>query len=412
MRWQRHDELLEIRDCLSGFGSPDYSGFTLRPTKSTFLVVPEPGARVIEPMLTVPVPLSDAAYEVKIAPGLIHAAGEEARVLFPKAKGCALVTDVKVGPLYAEAVAASLREAGFSPTLITVPAGETAKCFAEVETINRQMIRAGLGRQSFLVALGGGVVGDLAGFAASIFYRGIPFLQIPTTVVSQVDSSVGGKTGINTPEGKNLIGTFHQPRLVLADPEVLETLPAREYNEGFAEIIKHAAIRDAAMLPVIAEAATATRSSLAPLIARNVAIKAAIVAADEFETKGLRALLNFGHTIGHAIESSAGYGELFHGEAISLGLRAALFLSERHAGLSPAASLQILDLLRLYQLPLVLSPVLTDARILEKMARDKKFDQGAIRFVLISKPGEAMVSTAVDLADITDAIAHLREPLS
>ena len=363
-------------------------------------------------MLTVPFLLPDAPYEVKIAPGLIHAAGLEARSLFPAAKACALVTDEKVGPLYADAVVASLRNVGFSPTLIAVPAGETAKCFAEAESINRQMIRAGLGRQSFLVALGGGVVGDLAGFAASIFYRGIPFIQIPTTVVSMVDSSVGGKTGINTPEGKNLIGTFHQPRLVLADPEVLETLPAREFNEGFAEIIKHAAIRDAAMLPAIAEAATASRSYLAPLIARNVAIKAAIVAADEFETKGLRALLNFGHTIGHAIESSAGYGELFHGEAISLGLRAALFLSERHAGLSPAASRQILDLLQLYQLPLVLSPVLTNARILEKMARDKKFDQGAIRFVLISKPGKAMVSAAIDLADITDAIAHLREPLS
>lgn len=359
-------------------------------------------------MLTVPVSLPHSPYEVKIAPGLLPAVGPEARALFPAAKTCALVTDSKVGPLYAGTAADSLRTAGFEPVVITVPAGENAKCFAEVESINRQMIRAGLGRQSFLVALGGGVVGDLAGFAASIFYRGIPFLQIPTTVVSLVDSSVGGKTGINTPEGKNLVGTFHQPRLVLADPVVLESLPSREFNEGFAEIIKHAAIRDAAMVPAIAEAATAPRRSLSELIARNVAIKAAIVTEDEFETKGLRALLNFGHTIGHAIESCAGYGELFHGEAISLGLRAALFLSERHAGLAPEASRQILALLKLFELPLLLSPALTNDRLLEKMARDKKFDQGAIRFVLVPRLGEAHVSKTISPQDIEEAIAHLR----
>ncbi len=362
-------------------------------------------------MPTVPVSLPHTPYEVKIAPGLLAAIGQEARALFPAVRACALVTDSKVGPLYAETVAASLREAGFEPVIITVPAGEPAKCFAEVESINRQMIRAGLGRQSFLIALGGGVVGDLAGFAASIFFRGIPFIQVPTTVVSLVDSSVGGKTGINTPEGKNLIGTFHQPKLVLADPVVLETLPGREFNEGFAEIIKHAAIRDAAMLPAIAAAATQPRRELSELISRNVAIKAAIVTEDEFETKGLRALLNFGHTIGHAIESCAGYGELFHGEAISLGLRAALFLSERHAGLAPAESAQIIDLLQRYQLPLELSPALTDDRILEKMGRDKKFDQGAIRFVLVPRLGDAHVSRSIGMRDITDAIAHLRLPI-
>jgi len=361
-------------------------------------------------MITVPVSLLQTPYDVKIAPGLLTSAGSEARILFPKVKACALVTDSKVGPLYAERVAASLRAEGFEPTIIMVPAGENSKCFAEVESINRQMIRAGLGRQSFLVALGGGVVGDLAGFAASIFYRGIPYIQIPTTVVSLVDSSVGGKTGINTPEGKNLVGTFHQPRLVLADPAVLDTLPDREFNEGFAEIIKHAAIRDASMLPAITAAATAPRRSLSDLIARNVTIKATIVTEDEFETKGLRALLNFGHTIGHAIESCAGYGELFHGEAISLGLRAALYLSGRHAGLDGGATRQILDLLHLYQLPLILPAGLNEDRLFEKMARDKKFDQGAIRFVLVSALGNAHVSQEITLKHIGDALAHLREP--
>ena len=362
-------------------------------------------------MLTVPVSLPIAPYLVKIEAGLLAATGHECRHLFPAAKACALVTDATVGALHADAAVASLRLAGFVPEVIIVPSGEKSKCFAEVENITRHMIRAGLGRQSFLVALGGGVVGDLAGFAASIFYRGVPVVQVPTTVVSLVDSSVGGKTGINTPEGKNLIGTFHQPHLVLADPALLETLPAREFNEGFAEIIKHAAIRDAAMLPAITAAATQPRHSLTELIARNIAIKADIVTHDEFETKGLRALLNFGHTIGHAIESSVGYGTLFHGEAISLGIRAALFLSERLAALAPFHSKQILDALHHYQLPLTLPPSITDHQLLEKIARDKKFDQGAIRFVLLSALGQAHLSHAVTFPDLTDAIAHLRTPL-
>lgn len=362
-------------------------------------------------MRTVPVPLPHAPYDVKIARGLLPQAGAESAALFPGIRRCALVTDSNVGPLYAATVADSLRACGIVPEIITVPAGEPSKSFREVEFITRRMIRAGLDRQSFLVALGGGVIGDLAGFAASLFFRGIPCIQIPTTVVSLVDSSVGGKTGINTPEGKNLIGTFHQPRQVLADPEVLHSLPEREFNEGFAEIIKHAAIRDAAMLPEIHAAATAPRASLAALIARNVAIKAAIVTEDEFETTGLRALLNFGHTIGHAIEASAGYGELFHGEAISLGIRAALFLSERHAALSAAESAEILNLLRLFQLPVVLPDSLTKDIILEKLGRDKKFDQGAIRFVLLTRLGEAHVSKSITPTDITDAIAHLRQPV-
>ena len=182
--------------------------------------------------------------------------------------------------------------------------------------------QAGLDRKSFLVALGGGVIGDLAGFAAAIFQRGIPCVQIPTTVVSLVDSSVGGKTGVNTPEGKNLVGAFHQPKLVIADVETLKTLPDREYNEGYAEVIKHAAIRDTELLGLV-ENQGLSRDDLATLIARNVGIKARVVEEDERETTGTRALLNFGPTIGHGIEAAGGYGKYFHGEAISLGLVAA-----------------------------------------------------------------------------------------
>lgn len=364
-------------------------------------------------MIKVAVPLNEKSYEVCIGDGLLAAAGAEARALFPHAGSCAVVTDSNVGPLYAETVCNSLRAEGITPALITVPAGEPSKSFHGLETVTRAMIAAGLDRKAFLVALGGGVIGDLAGFAASVFFRGIPCIQIPTTIVSVVDSSVGGKTGINTPEGKNLIGTFHQPARVLIDPQTLATLPSREYNEGFAEIIKHAAIRDASMLPEIARAAASgtARGGLAALIARNVAIKAAIVSEDEFETRDLRALLNFGHTAGHAIEASAGYGQLLHGEAISLGIRAALKLSERFAGLSEAESRSILDLLAAFRLPLVLPESITDDQILEKMARDKKFDQGAIRFVLLRAAGHGFVSRAVTREAILEAVAELRRPL-
>ena len=358
-------------------------------------------------MIEVPVELSDRSYPVHVGSGLLASAGAAVRGALPGARSLAVVTDSTVGPLYGAAVLDSLRGAGFDPVLITVPAGEPSKSMACAEDVCRQVIRAGLDRTSGLVALGGGVVGDLAGFCAAIYFRGIPYVQIPTTVVSLVDSSVGGKTGVNTPEGKNLLGCFHQPRLVLADVDTLSSLPKREYAEGFAEIIKHAAIRDAAMLPLIERAHT-DRSVMAELVARNVAIKAAIVAADEHETSGLRALLNFGHTIGHGIEASAGYGQLLHGEAISLGLIAALRLSESVTALPPEDSAKIIGLLRLYGLPERLTPAITTEAVLEKLARDKKFKAGSIRFVLLRALGDAFVSRDVTLEQIRTVIDGLR----
>ena len=263
------------------------------------------------------------------------------------------------------------------------------------------MISAGLDRSSAVVALGGGVVGDLAGFVAAIYYRGIPYIQIPTTIVAQVDSSVGGKTGVNAAGGKNLIGAFHQPRLVIADTSTLATLPAREFNEGFAEVIKHAAIRDFTMLDAL--------DDLPALIARNVAIKAAIVAEDELETKGLRALLNFGHTIGHGIENAAGYGRYLHGEAISLGLVAACRLSVEKAGLDPAARDRIFSALARYKLPLSLPPDVETKAIVSALQKDKKFHGGSVRFVLLRQPGDAFVSGDVTEADITRQIEALRD---
>lgn len=356
--------------------------------------------------LRVQVKLEHQPYEVLIGNDLLSQVGEFAKKGIGRKKG-AVVTDSTVGPLYAEKVMHSLREAGMEVILVTVPAGEASKSMAVVEQVCREMLQAGLDRKAFLVALGGGVIGDLAGFAASIFMRGIPFIQIPTTVLSQVDSSVGGKTGVNTPEGKNLIGTFSQPSLVLADVDCLKSLPARAYHEGFAEIIKHAAIRDESLFTVIREVAEG-RGDLAKLIQSNVQIKASVIEADEFETLGVRALLNFGHTIGHAIEAAAGYGELLHGEAISIGMMAAAKLSEKFAGLDPQVTETLKELFELYHLPTQLGEGISDETLLNYMKHDKKFSEGAIRFVLLNRAGSAIVSKEITQNDLVWAIHQIR----
>jgi 3-dehydroquinate synthase len=358
-------------------------------------------------MPTVRVELGERSYDVVVERGLLAEAG--ARILDAGLTGkAAVITDENVAAHHGDALLAALEKAGISPTLHPVPAGEASKAMARVESLCSSMASAGHDRRSFVIALGGGVVGDLAGFVAAVFFRGIPFVQIPTTIVAQVDSSVGGKTGVNLAEGKNLLGAFHQPALVLVDPSVLATLPGREYREGFAEVVKHAAIRDGAMLDDIAALDPESREVPAELIARNIAIKARIVEADEHETKEIRALLNFGHTIGHGIEAAVPYGEMLHGEAISLGLRAALFLSRRHAGLAEKDAERIESLLALFRLPLVLPDEIPTERILHKMGRDKKFEAGQIRFVLLSAPGSAHVSRIVTTDDLTEAIEILR----
>lgn len=359
-------------------------------------------------MPSVQVDLAERAYPVLVEPGLLAQAGEILKSAGFSGSRAAIISDDTVARFHSGALIASLEAAGFRPTLHTVTAGEASKSMTQAETLCREMIRSGHDRKSTVIALGGGVVGDLAGFVAAIFFRGIPFVQIPTTIVAQVDSSVGGKTGVNVAEGKNLLGAFHQPRLVIIDPETLRTLPDREFCEGFAEAIKHAAIRDAAMLDELAAFDPAGRDVPAELIARNIAIKARVVEADEHETRDIRALLNFGHTIGHGIEASVPYGEMLHGEAISLGIRAALFLSERHAGLPPEASAKVIGLLEKYHLPLRLPAEISNETIMEKLARDKKFSAGAIRFVVLDALGSAKVVNSVTAGDLQDAITFLR----
>ncbi len=353
---------------------------------------------------SVKVSLGTRSYFVQIGTDLLASAGASCRELKP-GRRCAIVTDSNVGPLYAELVQSSLRDSGFDPIIVTVPAGESSKSLSHAGEVCDAMIAAGLDRSSFVVALGGGVVGDLAGFVAAIYYRGIPFVQIPTTIIAQVDSAVGGKTGVNAPGGKNLIGAFHQPRLVLADVGTLRSLPGREFNEGFAEVIKHAIIRDRQMFESLANP---DLENLAPLIARNVAIKAAVVAADEHETTGERALLNFGHTIGHAVENAAGYGRYLHGEAISLGLAAACLLSMRKAGLSQRENDSVIGRLKRFKLPTQLpSDISTDA-LMAALRLDKKFAQGEVRFVLTREIGSAFLSKEVTLEEIRETIEALR----
>lgn len=358
-------------------------------------------------MPTVHLDLAERSYDILVEDKLLDHAGELIRECGLSGKA-AIITDSNVGPHFADRLVSNLADVKIEASLHTVRAGEASKSMSQAAELCSELNRADHDRASFVIALGGGVVGDLAGFVAAIFYRGVPFVQIPTTIVAQVDSSAGGKTGVNASEGKNLIGAFHQPRLVIVDPLTLDTLPGREYREGYAEAIKHAAIRDAAMIDDLSSLDPGDQHPSADLLARNLAIKARIVEEDERETSGTRALLNFGHTIGHGIEAALPYGAMLHGEAISLGIRAALYLSEKINGLAANQSQRILSLLEKFQLPLSLPEDISTEVIMDKLSRDKKFSGGVIKFVLLSAPGVAEVSSKVTLDDIREAIEHLR----
>jgi 3-dehydroquinate synthase len=338
-------------------------------------------------------------YEVLIGPGLLANLGEFVRPLF-RGSRCAIISDASVARLFGDRVLDSLR-AGFVPELITIAPGEGAKSIAQAGALCEKLSAAGLDRSSFLISLGGGVVGDLAGFVASIYLRGIPYVSVPTTLLAQVDSCIGGKTGVNSSAGKNLIGSFHHPALVVADTETLRSLPDRIWHEGFAEVIKHGIIRDAGLFDSLA---AADRDHPEALVAHNVRIKAAIVSADEREQNDTRSLLNFGHTIGHAIEYAAGYGNMLHGEALSLGIVAAAHVSVRRAGLSLGEAERISAALRVHHLPTVLPPDFPREKIFAALPRDKKFENGRIRFVVAHEIGRASVSTEVTMDDLRVAV--------
>jgi 3-dehydroquinate synthase len=346
------------------------------------------------------------SYRVIIAPDLLARSGQLLKEQGVVHGSCAIISDTNAGPLFAGGLAKNLRLAGYEPTLITIPAGEESKTLEKAGGICEQMLTAGLDRQSFIVGLGGGVIGDLSGFVAAIFKRGIAHVQIPTTLLAMVDSSIGGKTGVNARAGKNLIGAVHPPVLVLDDVDVLKSLPRREKNQGFAEIIKHAIIADAEMFQQL-EDVDPDEVDLGPLIRRNIELKARIVEKDEHERKSERVLLNFGHTVGHGIERAANYHGIVHGEAVSLGIVAACEISMKKAGLPKTERDRIVDLLRKFDLPTHLAKDFAREKIYDPLKFDKKFVQDQIRFVVIPKLGSARLASDVTIEDIREAVNEL-----
>jgi len=354
-------------------------------------------------VISVEVRAGPRRYDVLIESGLLASAGEfvKKRLHGPR---CALISDSNIASLFGERIKQSLLSAGFQPTPVTIPAGEQSKTLAQADAICDQMIAAGLDRQSFVIGLGGGVIGDISGFVAAIFLRGIRHVQIPTTLLAMVDSSIGGKTAVNTRNGKNLIGAFHHPALVIDDVDVLKTLPHGEFNQGFAEIIKHAVIADAEMFTRLKDV---DLENLAPLIRRNIELKSKIVANDERDRTGERALLNFGHTVGHAVERAGDYKKFLHGEAISLGMVAACDVSMKKVGLPRDQRDAIVDLLRQFDLPTHLPSDFPREKIFDAVPYDKKFERGKIRFVVTSGIGSAHCSSDVTLDDIREAVENL-----
>ncbi|WP_222847282.1 3-dehydroquinate synthase [Pontiella desulfatans] len=333
--------------------------------------------------------LGERSYQIHIGAGVLDRIGGLCADVGLKGK-CLVITDENVGGHYAEPVLQSLEGAGFSARLATLPPGEQTKCGDQVFSLYSECIKAGLDRKSFVVALGGGVIGDLAGFVAATYLRGIPFVQVPTSLLSMVDSSVGGKTGINIPEGKNLVGAFYQPQLVLADLDTLKTLPPREYAAGLAEVVKYGIIYDAPFFKTLEEnihalADVNNSELLAKMVGRSCEVKAEVVAQDEREG-GLRAILNFGHTVGHAVENVAGYGTYVHGEAVAIGSVYAARASAELTGLSKEETERIEQIFKALGLP-VTAPGLEWPALREALTVDKKTIGGMPKFVLASEIG-------------------------
>ena len=345
-------------------------------------------------MPTVPVVLPRERYDVAIEPGALARLGEVVRAVAPATRA-ALCVDPGVRDTHAPAARAALEAAGYDVVVHVLPGGEARKNLDTVRALYDVLLEHKLERRSPLVALGGGVTGDTVGFAAATYLRGVPFVQCPTTLLAMVDSSVGGKVGVNVPQGKNLIGAFYQPLAVVADTSTLRTLPARELRCGLAECIKHAVIRDPALFAwtraELPRLLALDAARLAELVARNVAIKAAVVAEDEKET-GVRAHLNFGHTFAHAIEATVGYGEILHGEAVGLGMLAASTLAGLAGRCAPALRAEVEQVVAAAGLP-VRARLPDAARLDAAMALDKKVARARVRFVLPTGLG------AVDLFD-------------
>lgn len=361
-------------------------------------------------METIHVNLAKRSYDIHVGQGLLSRTGELIRPLgLGRRIGLVTHPDLETTHDYGVALAESLTAAGHEVSVLTVPPGEESKSLEQAQALWRGFARARLDRGSAIVALGGGVIGDLAGFVAATLYRGMAFLQVPTTLLAQVDSSVGGKTGLNLPEGKNLVGAFHQPRLVVADVLTLTTLPEREFRSGLAEVVKHAMIADGELfrtLEVEGDRILARDPAvLERIVARNCAIKACIVEADERET-AMRAVLNFGHTVGHAVEAGLGYGVVTHGEAVAYGMLVATALSVRR-GLCASHDAERLRTL-LHRFALVPTRVPSPETLEQYVVTDKKMRDGVLQFVLTPGVGSVTLAPISGWLDLREALHDLQ----
>ena len=356
----------------------------------------------------VQVPLGDRSYSIQVGSGLLGAPASYQTL--PRASGAVIVTNETVGALYGERLIVALRHVYPKADIVVVAEGEAFKTWHTLQTIFDGLVDAQADRSTTVIALGGGVIGDLAGFAAACYMRGVGYVQVPTTLLAQVDSSVGGKTGVNHSAGKNLIGAFHQPLAVVADVDVLDTLPQRELVAGLAEVIKYGAVADDAFLAWIEASLplllARDKAALVQAVTRSCHIKASIVAADEREA-GRRAILNFGHTFAHAIETGTGHGTWLHGEAVGCGMAMAADLSVRLGLIEPVHARRIATLVAAAGLPLR-APDLGSKTYLDLMRLDKKAAAGALRFVVLEAPGRAAVRT-VDPALVAATIAEFVE---
>jgi 3-dehydroquinate synthase len=365
--------------------------------------------------LEVDIPRTQAIrYPIVLEPGSIHQTGRITALalgLQPgQARKALIVTDTNVGPLYARLVTDSLSTAGFQAQVHTVNAGEQAKCRDEAEAIYTRALSMGLSRKDVMIALGGGVVGDLTGYCAATFYRGVPFVQVPTSLLAQVDSSVGGKVAINFKSAKNGIGTFYQPIAVIADPDTLNTLPQREWLAGLAEVVKYALIEqtctgESGFFETLMNASSHLKANVSAIVRQCCAIKAAVVAQDETETSGIRSYLNLGHTFAHAYEEITEYQMLLHGEAVAIGLRLASETALRRNLIDAETHHKTMALLNAYQLGIAPPPGLDPERLLDLMRHDKKTSAGAIRLILPNGPiGHVGIYDDTDDALIMDVL--------
>jgi len=359
-------------------------------------------------MNTLNVDLGPRSYPIHIGSGLL----QKPELFRPAIRGSrvVIVTNTTVGPLYLDQVAAVLKQ--WNPVTVVLPDGEQYKTLEILNRIYTALLENRCDRKTTLVALGGGVVGDMTGFAAATYQRGVPFIQVPTTLLAQVDSSVGGKTGVNHPLGKNMIGAFHQPNAVIIDTETLNSLPDAELSAGLAEVIKYGLIGDAGFFDWLEQnldkLLARDKAALAYAIERSCADKAAVVAADEREA-GHRALLNLGHTFGHAIETGAGYGAWLHGEAVAAGMCMAADLSRRLGWLTEAEVARIVSLVRKARLPVRAPSSVGSARMRELMSVDKKVEAGQLRLVLPKGLGQSVITAEVPAALLQQTLDQCRE---